>query len=133
MRCKILGAVIACAILVPAVPLWAHHSFSAGFDQEKKFTMTGTLTKVAWLNPHIELWLEARGEGNELETWRFEGMPPSFFRQRGIDKTRITGEVGRLLTVKAARARDGSHFGLLWEITFADGKSVELIPEDLAP
>ena len=131
MRGKILGAVMACAILVPAVPVWAHHAFSAGFDLDNKFIITGTLTKIAWLNPHIEIWLEA-GEGNELETWRLEGMPPSFFRQRGIDKTRIAGEVGRLLTVKAARARDGSHFGLIWEITFADGKSVVLIPEDQA-
>jgi len=132
MKGKVLGAVLVCVILVPAVPLWAHHAFSAGFDLENKFTITGTLTKVAWLNPHIELWLEA-GEGNELETWRLEGMPPSFFRQRGIDKTRITGEVGRLLTVKAARARDGSHFGLIMAMTFADGKSVDLIPEDFAP
>ena len=77
MRGKMLGAVMACAILVSAVPLWAHHSFSAGFDLEDRFTMTGTLSKVAWLNPHIEIWLEV-GEGNELEAWRFEGMPPSF-------------------------------------------------------
>ena len=113
--------------------MWAHHSFSAGFDLGDKFTTTGTLTKVAWLNPHIEIWLETKGKGTELETWRFEGMPPNFFRQRGIDKTRITGEVGRLLTVNAARARDGSHFGLIWEITFADGQSVALIPEDQDP
>ncbi len=129
MRGKILGAVMACAILVPAVPVWAHHAFSAGFDLEEKFTITGTLTKIAWLNPHIEIWLEA-GEGNELETWRLEGMPPSFFRQRGFDKARMTGEVGHLLTVKAARARDGSAYGLIFEMTFADGQSVVLIPEE---
>ncbi len=133
MRCKTLRAVIACAILFPAVPVWAHHSFSAVVDREHKATITGTLTKVAWLNPHIEIWLEATGEGNELETWRFVSQPPGFFRRRGIDKTRIVGEVGRLLTVKAYRARDGSDFGLLREVTFADGNSVELIPEEQAP
>ncbi len=130
MRWKILGAVMACAILIPAVPVWAHHSFSAGFDLADKFTTTGTLTKIAWLNPHIEIWLEGEGEGNEPETWKFEGMPPSFFRQRGCDKARITGEVGHLLTVKAARARDGSPYGLIFEMTFADGQAVVLIPEE---
>ena len=130
MRGTILGAVMAGTVLVSAVLVSAHHSFSAGFDLADKFTTTGTLTKVAWLNPHIEIWVEAEGEGNALETWKFEGMPPSFFRQRGFDKARITGEVGHLLTVKAARARDGSPYGLIFEMTFADGQAVVLIPEE---
>ena len=131
MRGTMLGAVMACAILVPGAPLEAHHSFSAGFNMEDRFTTTGTLSKIAWLNPHIEIWLEV-GEGDDVEAWRFEGMPPGFFRQRGIDKTRIAGEVGRLVTVEAFRSRDGSQFGLIREVTFADGKSVVLIPEDQA-
>ena len=93
MRGTMLGAVMACAILVPGAPLEAHHSFSAGFNMEDRFTTTGTLSKIAWLNPHIEIWLEV-GEGDDVEAWRFEGMPPGFFRQRGIDKDPNCGRSG---------------------------------------
>ena len=42
--------------------LWAHHSTSAVFDMNKKIQVSGTLTKVDWINPHISIFLDAKGE-----------------------------------------------------------------------
>ena len=126
MTTKILGALIVCVILVPAGSLWAHHNFVTVFDAKNELTLTGTLTRVDWLNPHIEVWLDVVGEGGDLESWRFESGPPSWFREHGIDKDRFVGEVGQPVVVKAMRARDGSNSGHLSEITFADGRSVEI-------
>ena len=68
--------------------LWAHHSPSAEFDMTKRFTLVGTLVKVDWMNPHIVVNIDAKGDGGKVENWRFESNPPSWFRRVGVSRTR---------------------------------------------
>ena len=63
------------AMLLVAVSAWAHHNMSAIFDFNDRVTLSGTLTKVDWRNPHIELIVDAKS-GNQVQTWSFEGPPP---------------------------------------------------------
>ena len=58
--------------------LWAHHSPSAEFDMSKSFSVSGTLTNVDWINPHIMMMLDVNGE-----EWKFESNPPAWFRTWG--------------------------------------------------
>ena len=125
-----IGSALA-ALAVAAGSLWAHHSFSAVFDLSKKFTLTGTLTKIDWRNPHIELSVDAKGDGGKLETWVIESMPPNFFRGRNAAKSDFEKAIGQTVTVEAVPAKDGSLYGNMQKITFADGKTVQL--PDLQP
>ena len=60
MRSK-LGVLIAgLGLAIPAVPAMAHHSFAAEFDASKRVTLTGTVTKLEWLNPHIWIYIDAK-------------------------------------------------------------------------
>ena len=129
MNYRIGSALAALAVAVGS--LWAHHSISAVFDLSKKLTLTGTLTKIDWRNPHIEISLEAKGAGDKVETWVIEGMPPNFFRSRNVGKTDFEKALGQTVTVEAVRAKDGTAYLLLREIRFPDGKSVSL--PDLQP
>ena len=43
-----------------AIPVVAHHSISAEFDTSKPITFTGTVKKVAWMNPHIYTQVEVK-------------------------------------------------------------------------
>ena len=38
----------------------AHHSMSALFDFNQRFTRSGTLTQVDWRNPHIYLLVDVK-------------------------------------------------------------------------
>src|SRR5688572_28606471 len=106
LRFALLSACgVVCVIAGSAL---AHHSFSAVFDPAKRFTVTGTLAKMDWRNPHIELLLEAKNDQGQVETWMIEGMPPSFFRNRNVTKSDFEAAVGKTLTIEGARARDGS-------------------------
>src|SRR6185436_10826585 len=50
MRRAVVGVVA--GLLLAAVPVVAHHAFSAEFDINKPFNLRGTLTKWEMVNPH---------------------------------------------------------------------------------
>ena len=70
--------------------LWAHHSPSAEFDMSKSFSVSGTLTKVDWINPHIMMLLDVNGE-----EWKFESNPPAWFRRVGIARADFADAIGQ--------------------------------------
>lgn len=118
--------VIASLLFVLAtVSLWAHHATTAVFDLSKKVTVTGTLTKVDWVNPHIVVSLEAKGE-----SWRIESNPPSFFRRVSVGRADFAKGIGQTVTIEANPAKDGTKYAYLTKVTFADGTSLEVIPEN---
>ena len=104
----------------------AHHSFAASFDLTKKVTITGTLTKMDWRNPHIEVFFDVQ-DGDQPGIWRIEGMPPTFYRDRNLTKADFEGGLGKVFIVTVSRARDGSAHGLMERLTFPDGRTVIVI------
>src|SRR6202035_3363955 len=109
LRRKFLSTAVLLAGLIVAGSLWAHHSPSAIFDMSKKFTLTGTLTKVDWLNPHISLLIDAKGADGSTENWKFESNPPSWFKHVGLSRADVAKAIGQSVTVEGVRARDGSN------------------------
>jgi hypothetical protein len=114
-------------VLLAGPSLWAHHSPSAVFDMAKPMTVTGTLTKVDWSNPHITVDLAAKNDSGQTENWHFESNPPSWFRRVGVTRNDFAKELGKPVTVGGVRAKDGSLYGYMQKITFADGVSLELV------
>ena len=109
----------------------AHHSPSAIFDMSKRFTLTGTVTKVDWINPHIVVFMDAKGAGGAMENWKFESNPPAWFRRLGVGRADFAKAIGQTIIIEGVRARDGSLYGYLQKITFPEGNSLELInPSD---
>ena len=108
----------------------AHHNMSALFDFNDRVTLNGTMTKLEWLNPHIYVFVDAKGAGSAVEAWSVEGPSPGFFRTREINKSEFEGAIGKAVTVEASRARDGSKSGLLRIITLPGGKVVSLCPQN---
>ena len=120
---------LAVAAMLLAGSAWAHHNMSALFDFNDRVNLSGTLTKVDWRNPHIELIVDTKS-GEQVQTWSLEGPPPSFFRARDINKSDFEGALGKTVTAEASRARDGSRAGLLRVMTLPDGKIVSACPQN---
>ena len=127
MRHRIWSAGLAVGLFCVAGSLWAHHSTSAEFDVTKRFTLAGTLTKVDWVNPHIVVYMNAKGSGGAPEEWKFETNPPAWFKRVGVNKSDFSKGIGQTVTVEGNRAKDESNYGYLLKITFADGNSLELV------
>ena len=107
----------------------AHHNMSAIYDFNDRVTMTGTLTKIDWRNPHIELAVDTK-DGTEVQHWALEGPSPSFFRAREITKVDIEAGLNKTVTAEASRARDGSRSGLLRIMTLPGGKVLSACPQN---
>jgi hypothetical protein len=118
---------VAVALLALADIAWAHHSPSAEFDMAKRVTVAGTLTKVDWVNPHIVVFLDAKGADGNLENWRMESNPPAWFRRVGVSRNDLAKGIGQTVTVEGNRSKNGNLYMYMLKITFADGSSLELV------
>ena len=127
MRYKIAAAGCALLTLFAVASLEAHHSPSAIFDMAKHIAVTGTLTRIDWINPHIVIAVEARGDGGRIDRWTFQSNPPSWYRGVGLARADFAKAIGQTVTVGAVQARDGTLYGYMDKIKLPDGTSLELI------
>ena len=120
--------------LLSALPLLAHHSFSAEYDDSKPVKVTGVVTKVEWQNPHIWFYVDSKDETGKITHWAFSGGAPGQLMRRGIYKDVI--QPGMTVHVDGFRAKDGSNNANGAKVTFPDGRQVftasaeDRIPED---
>ena len=108
--------------LAGRVPLAAHHSFAAEFDDTKPIKMTGTITKVEWTNPHIWFYLDVKNADGTTTTWGFAGGAPGQLMRRGVVKDQL--KLGETVVVEGFRAKDGSNNASGGRVTFPDGRNV---------
>jgi len=100
--------VMAIAFLTPVVPIDAHHSFAAEFDADKRTQLTGVVTKVEWMNPHVWFYVNVKDEATgKLINWAAEMGSPNGLMRQGW--TRNTMQVGMVVTFNGALAKDGSN------------------------
>jgi hypothetical protein len=105
-----------------SLPLFAHHSFAAEFDDKKPVKMTGTIVKVEWQNPHIWFYLAVKNDDGTTTTWGFAGGAPGQLMRRGITKDQL--KIGETVVVQGFRSKDGSNNASGGRLTFPDGRNV---------
>jgi len=126
LKNPIYAVLLGAAVLIPGVSLFAHHSPSAIFDMKKKVSLQGTVTKVDWVNPHIVVYMDAKGENGSVENWKFESNPPKWFTKVGIARADFAAAIGQEVTVEIVKALDGSKYGYLQKIVFPNGNLISL-------
>ena len=115
-RTSILGL----AALLVGAPAAAHHSFSAIFDSAKPVTLTGSVTRIEWMNPHTWIYLDVKNDDGRVEAWAFEMGSPNRLMRYGWNQNSLP--TGATVTITGSQARDGSLKAAVDTVTLPDGK-----------
>jgi len=100
----LFAAIVLAAVTLPAL---AHHSVSAEFNGTQRIQLSGTVTKVAWLNPHTFFYVDAKDpKTGTTVNWSCELGSPQMLGTLGW--TRSTLRVGMMVNFTGILARDGS-------------------------
>ena len=107
MRFKLAVALVGVGLLLAFRPVVAHHAFAAEFDADKPVTLTGTVTKIEWTNPHTWFYIDVKDQTGKITNWGLEMGSPNGLMRNGW--TRNSMKIGHEVTVEGSRARDGSN------------------------
>jgi hypothetical protein len=108
--------------LTASVPVLAHRSFSAEYDDAKPIKVVGTVTKVEWQNPHVWFYVDVKGDDGKITNYAFSGGAPGQLMRRGIMKSAL--QIGSTVTVDGFKAKDGSNNAFGAKVTYPDGRMV---------
>ena len=120
MRYRNLGflALAMIAAATPTTPLRAHHSFAAEYDSKQPVKVTGAVTKVEWMNPHVYFYIDVKDEQTgRVTNWAWEMGAPAVIQRNGW--TRNSMKIGDLVIVDGTRAKSGAPHGNARSVTMA--------------
>ena len=119
-RYLIMPAIALCGlVLLAGLTASAHHSF-APFDLTMEKTITGTVSRFEWTNPHSWIWVDVPNEKGGVDSWAVEGMSPNYLARRGWTKTTL--KPGDKVTIAVRPLRNGEHGGMFVRATLGDGR-----------
>jgi hypothetical protein len=120
MKAILLGL----AAMAISAPAWAHHSFAAEYDAKKELRLTGTITKIEWINPHAWIHMNVKSPDGTLTEWMIQtGTPNTLFR-RGFSRDSV--KIGTTIIVDGYAAKDGTPNINGRDVTFPDGRKLFL-------
>lgn len=123
MGANFRGLVASAGLFAASVPMLAHHSFEAEYDRNKTIQVSGTVTRLDWMNPHARFYVDVTDESGKVTNWNFELGSPNVLKRQGW--LRDTLKPGDKVTVDAYLAKDGTKaFANARRVILSDGRSV---------
>jgi len=112
-------AVVA-ALLLAVTGLSAHHSWPVSYS--KLVTVKGTVTMVAWANPHPMFNVDVARDDGTIEKWLIGG--PAITRMQASGWSKTTLKPGDVITGIGYQFNDGQKIIRLERVILADGKEL---------
>jgi hypothetical protein len=108
------------------IPMSAHHSFQAEYDDEKPIALKGQVVKVSPDNPHGWIYMDVPNDKGRIIDWAVELPPPNVLNRNGFNTSvyKAMEEAHKEITVQAFLAKDGSKHAWAAGLTRGDGKTV---------
>jgi hypothetical protein len=117
-----LAVLAAMAIVATTIRVSAHHSFAAEFDANRPLTVSGTVTKLEWTNPHARLYVDEIDKEGKVVSWDFELGPPNGLMRNGWNRNSL--KAGHTVTVSGFHSKTNPRVANARTVTLADGRRV---------
>ena len=126
MRTRPIIVIAGVAMLLAAIPMFAHHSFSAEYDQSKTVKLTGKMVQFDWVNPHSWVHVEVTNPDGTKTIWKGETPPVNVLYRNGWTKPLVEEMVKKseIVTISGPPAKDGSNHIFSTGLTRQDGVTV---------
>ena len=122
MGSRLILLILALGLLFPAAPAVGHHSTSM-YDMQNPVTVTGTVKRFEWTNPHAFIYLEVKDEQGKPVEWEVEMMSLNHLRTYGW--TRSTVNTGDVISCTGGRAKSGAPSMISSLMKLADGRMIK--------
>jgi len=117
LRC---GFALSALLSIGSTAALAHHSFS-NFDMDQSLTLTGTVKRWEWTNPHSYLYVDVTDDKGPT-TWAVEFHAIGQLLRLGLTKS--TFQPGDKVSVTVHPSHDGSKLTFFSRITLSDGRTI---------
>ena len=114
--------VLVAALLTVAGPVFAHHGRGATYDMKKQVTLKGTITEVAWRNPHVAIYMDVKDAGGNVVNWAFENSNVSTLARQGYNRNTL--HAGEEITAVVNPSAQGAPRGIVVKVILASGKEI---------
>ena len=122
MRVTLGIVAVALAVVGLGTKVAAHHAFSSEYDEKNVMTITGTISKVEWTNPHARFFLDVVNEDKTLTNWSIELASPNSLTREGWGRRTLS--VGDKITTTGYGAKSGKSMASATKVITADGKAL---------
>lgn len=120
--CVSMLCAVCLVVLAALLPLRAHHSVSTMFDRNRPVTITGVVTKVEWLNPHIWIYVDETDDQDGVTHWELEGAQPNGLSRRGWRRDSL--KPGDEVAIEGEMSRCCDNVAKLGSVKLADGTTI---------
>lgn len=111
------------SLLVSPAAVVAHHGNSA-YDLDHPITLKATITEFDFVNPHVQIYFDAKNSKGKIEHWSSETVSPGMLIRSGWKKDEL--KAGEPITITIAPAKSGEPVGYVLEIKTDDGRDYKL-------
>jgi hypothetical protein len=122
MKYRLLAVLLGLGVLITTTPLSAHHSTTM-YNMANPTTVTGTVKRFEWTNPHAYIYLEVKGDDGKMVEWEVEMM--SLNHLKGYGWSRSTVKEGEVISCTGGAAKSGDSKMLSSLIKLGDGRMIK--------
>jgi hypothetical protein len=117
------GFVAIVGLLFMVMPALAHHSATAEFDVYKTASVTGTISRVDWINPHTYIYVDVKDDKGAVTTMSFQTWPTGILHRFGIKRDMFV--IGQPIAVEFNPGKDATkNMGFLRHVKFENGDEI---------